>query len=73
MENTRIIIELVFSVFMLWIIVDAIFQGIKYRKVMRECDDLRRELIHYKKLRDIQDRIIKENQARLRKYESKKK
>tara|TARA_R110002049_G_scaffold230196_2_gene402336 strand:+ start:191 stop:412 length:222 start_codon:yes stop_codon:yes gene_type:complete len=73
MENTRIVIELIFSVFMLWIIVDAIFQGRKYRKVMRECNDLKRELNHYKKQNDVQHRIIMENQARLRKYESKQK
>ena len=73
MENTRIVIELIFSVFMLWIVVDSILQGRKYRKVMRECNDLKRELNHYKKHKDVQDRIIKENQARLRKYESKQK
>ena len=73
MENTKIILELIFNLFMLWIIIDSISQGRKYRKVIGECNDLRRELNHYKKHKDVQHRIIMENQSRLRKYESKQK
>ena len=73
MENTRIVIEIMFSLFMIWIVVDGIIQGRRYRKVLGQKIDITRQLMHLKKHVAVQDRIIKENQARLRKYESKQK
>lgn len=73
METIVVISKITFQLVLVWMLIEAILQGRKYRKLAIKNLDLMRELNHYKKHADVQDRIIKENQARLRKYESKQK